>query len=193
MNDELFEPFIDGYSISNFGRVRNDKTDKFRTLQERNKHLGPYKSVNIRGVNYSIHRLVAQHFVINPKPLEYKVVNHKDNDPANNHYLNLEWCTQKMNIGQQLDLGTHTSLWNEDFKQQQNTSNTPAKAHRKKTVNSDLPIGVSERKYVTKGIRYIAKMGNEKCGQVYLGTYDTAEEAYEKVKEWYFEQYGEYP
>ena len=44
-----------------------------------------------------VHRLVALHFVENPKPNEYNVINHKDENPRNNVYTNLEWCTQAYN------------------------------------------------------------------------------------------------
>lgn len=46
---------------------------------------------------YSVHRLVAQHFVLNPKPEEYNVVNHKDYNTRNNSAENLEWCTPAYN------------------------------------------------------------------------------------------------
>jgi hypothetical protein len=43
-----------------------------------------------------VHRLVGLHFIPNPdgKPK----INHKDGNKLNNHYLNLEWCTQLENI-----------------------------------------------------------------------------------------------
>lgn len=43
-------------------------------------------------------RLVAQAWVPNPNPKEYDTVCHKDNNPMNNHYTNLYWGTQSMNI-----------------------------------------------------------------------------------------------
>lgn len=45
---------------------------------------------------YSVHRLVALHFVPNPDCLP--VVDHIDNGIYNNHYSNLQWCTQQQNI-----------------------------------------------------------------------------------------------
>lgn len=38
-----------------------------------------------------VHRLVAQAFIPNPK--NYPIINHKDENPSNNHINNLEWCT----------------------------------------------------------------------------------------------------
>lgn len=43
-----------------------------------------------------IHRLVALHFIPNPRNLN--IVNHIDNNPLNNVASNLEWCTNKENI-----------------------------------------------------------------------------------------------
>lgn len=47
--------------------------------------------INGKGVTRSVHRLVALAFVPNPNNLPQ--VNHKDGDTNNNHYSNLEWCT----------------------------------------------------------------------------------------------------
>lgn len=49
-----------------------------------------------KGRSYSVHRLVAEAFIPNPDNLPE--VNHKDEDPANNHVDNLEWCTRQYNI-----------------------------------------------------------------------------------------------
>lgn len=47
---------------------------------------------------YYIHRIVAEAFVPNPDPANRTQVNHKDNNPKNNHYTNLEWVTQQQNL-----------------------------------------------------------------------------------------------
>jgi hypothetical protein len=43
----------------------------------------------------TIHRLVATAFI--PNPSELPCINHKDENPINNHVDNLEWCTHKYN------------------------------------------------------------------------------------------------
>lgn len=44
---------------------------------------------------HRIHRLVAEAFIPNPDNLP--IVNHLDEQPWNNDYRNLEWCTTKHN------------------------------------------------------------------------------------------------
>lgn len=55
----------------------------------------PCLSINNAPSKY-IHRLVAMYYVANPEDLN--IVNHMDNNPMNNHYTNLEWCTHRHNI-----------------------------------------------------------------------------------------------
>ncbi|WP_010497735.1 NUMOD4 domain-containing protein [Paenibacillus elgii] len=83
------------YSVSNFGRVRNDMTGRILKKQLK-KH--EYEIVDLSGKQYKVHRLVAKLFVANPKPEEYDAVNHIDLDKTNNHYTNLEWCDHDYNI-----------------------------------------------------------------------------------------------
>lgn len=50
-----------------------------------------------------VHRLVAKTFL--PNPSKFRIVNHKDANPANNAVSNLEWCSQKYNIAESRKLG----------------------------------------------------------------------------------------
>jgi hypothetical protein len=55
---------------------------------------------------FSIHRLLAIHFIPNPNNLPQ--VNHKDGNKLNNSIDNLEWCTQSHNIQHAYDTGLKT-------------------------------------------------------------------------------------
>ncbi|RXZ77936.1 hypothetical protein EBB07_28150 [Paenibacillaceae bacterium] len=83
------------YSVSNFGRAKNNSTG--RVLKNQLK-IHEYEIVNLSNKQYKIHRLVAKLFVHNPDPDKYDVVNHIDRNKTNNHYANLEWCDQSYNM-----------------------------------------------------------------------------------------------
>lgn len=65
----------------------------------------PYVSLwkENKGKTFSVHRLVAEHFI--PNPDNKPNVNHKDSDRTNFCVTNLEWCTQKENIQHGYDHG----------------------------------------------------------------------------------------
>ena len=105
------------YEVSNLGNVRSlaHTTEIVRNGTKMNmphpsKILKPqkrqhgYLSVclygrggNARGFKQvSVHRLVAEAFIPNPRNCEE--VNHIDEDKQNNRADNLEWCTRKENI-----------------------------------------------------------------------------------------------
>ena len=69
-------------------RIMKQKTDK-----------DGYKSVtltrNAHDRSFRVHRLVAMAFI--PNPHNYPVINHKDENPANNEMSNLEWCSISYN------------------------------------------------------------------------------------------------
>lgn len=97
------------YEVSNYGKVRS--LDRFVPDNKNGKHLkgqlikaflgnigyygvGLFK--NSSGRRFLVHRLVGVHFIENPRNLPF--INHIDCDQLNNHYSNLEWCTNKENI-----------------------------------------------------------------------------------------------
>ena len=84
------------YLVSNYGRVKNAITGKFKT-QSDNGH-GYLKVIlykNNKGKNEYVHRLVALAFI--PNPENKTTVNHLDEDKQNNYVGNLEWATQSEN------------------------------------------------------------------------------------------------
>lgn len=89
---------VDGfpnYSVSNLGRVRNDKSGK----QLKPYNMLGYTQVTLRhggmSVKHTIHRLVAKAFIPNPEGKPQ--VNHIDGIRSNNCVDNLEWCTSHEN------------------------------------------------------------------------------------------------
>lgn len=81
------------YSVSNYGRVRNDLTCK---ILKQNLNSSGYYRVSLKRKHLFVHRLVAIAFIDNPN--NYPVVNHLDEDKTNNSVSNLEWCTQSHNV-----------------------------------------------------------------------------------------------
>lgn len=94
------------YQISNLGRVKSlGRRGKGCSLEDRilksmiNKdgyHLVNLKDTNHVAKWFTIHRLVALHFI--PNPNDYKEINHKDEIKGNNIVTNLEWCTRDYNV-----------------------------------------------------------------------------------------------
>ena len=89
------------YQVSNKGRVKslgNNKTKKEKILSlkpSNNGYIRVYLCKNGKQKPFSVHRLVAQAFLLNPNNLP--VVNHKDENKLNNNVENLEWCTVAYN------------------------------------------------------------------------------------------------
>lgn len=80
----------DNYSVSNFGNIRNDKTNKILKpyLYKGYYQVELYKN-SIRK-HFNIHRLVGLHFL--DKIEEKETIDHIDRNPSNNHIDNLRYA-----------------------------------------------------------------------------------------------------
>ena len=84
---------FENYSISNEGRIRNDKTGTIRKPQN---YTNGYFSVRLNRKNLLIHRLVAKAFIENPE--RKPVVDHINGDRKDNRVENLRWVTTAENL-----------------------------------------------------------------------------------------------
>lgn len=87
-----------------------------KSWKERKYHINENKrshrkslQISIKGKVYNVSRLVALAYI--PNPHNYPYVCHKDNNPLNNHYKNLYWGTQQMNMQQAANEGRMPQLW----------------------------------------------------------------------------------
>ena len=98
--EEIFrdiEGFENLYQISNYGRVYSLISGKFlKTCKDKDNYRQITLHKNGKQKTYLVHRLVAQAFIPNPSNLPQ--INHKDENPSNNHLENLEWCDAKYNV-----------------------------------------------------------------------------------------------
>lgn len=96
------------YQVSNTGRVKSlsrrviharskslKRNEKILSFQTAGKYLTVSLCKNSIITRILVHRLVAQTFIPNPDNKQF--VNHKDGNPCNNHFDNLEWCTASEN------------------------------------------------------------------------------------------------
>lgn len=93
---KLIEKLNNYYAVSTLGRImsmRDRRIMKLSTKKDGYKLL--IASINGKKIGLHVHRLVAEAFI--PNPLNLPVVNHKDENPANNNVSNLEWCTWQYN------------------------------------------------------------------------------------------------
>lgn len=112
--NEEWKPINDypNYMISNLGRVKSVErtcTTKNRwgeiervvnekilkTTSGKDGYIKVVLCKNSKAKTFLVHRLVATHFIPNPENLP--CVNHRDENPSNPTYTNLEWCSHKYN------------------------------------------------------------------------------------------------
>ena len=92
------------YEVSDWGNVRslNYRRNGEARLLKPIKNTGGYLLVGLykdkKMKQKQVHRLVAEAFVTNQKPDEYKEINHKSECPMLNFACVLEWCDRKYNL-----------------------------------------------------------------------------------------------
>lgn len=85
------------YSVSDDGRVRNNKTGKILSpCADTNGYLSVGLYRDGKRSTKRIHRLVAEAFI--PNPLNLHDINHRDGNKSNNDKSNLEYCTRSYNM-----------------------------------------------------------------------------------------------
>lgn len=87
---EIFE--FPGYSVSSWGRVRNDYTGRVLTML-RNQHGVTHVGLTKGGVQYkrSVPKLVAERFLRHITLDDFNTPIHLDGDRSNNQATNLAW------------------------------------------------------------------------------------------------------
>jgi len=122
------------YQVSNLGNVRslrfrNQNFSKDLTQKINNKG---YKVVNLTDNSKNkpalVHRLVAMAFVDNPN--NYPIVNHKDENPQNNHADNLEWCTYSYNTSYSMNIHPERKRINADNLEKYSPRNKKGVPHK---------------------------------------------------------------
>lgn len=100
--NDVIHDYTGKYQVSNLGRIRSlnfNRSSEVKILKPSLSNTG-YYTVGLckdgKHEVFTIHRLVANAFIPNIDNLP--LVNHKDENPLNNHVDNLEWCTVKYNI-----------------------------------------------------------------------------------------------
>ena len=116
-----------------------------------------------------VHRIVAFNFI--PNPNNYKLINHKDEDPSNNNASNLEWCDATYNntynnlhIKNGLRIKGRTAY----------NKNTTSNKYKDKEILMIDKEGRILNVFDTMGLAsdYISDLYNEKRSIVYKRIYD---------------------
>jgi len=98
------------YYVNLKGEIRSYnsklKTIKLRKPEKLKNGYHRYRILDKRTLG---HRIVAEVY-LKKESKKNKVVNHKDGNRSNNSVSNLEWCTDRFNILDSVDKGTHNKV-----------------------------------------------------------------------------------
>ena len=108
IDGEVWKPSIEGFEISNYGRLKQLKSFKSSPrhksgvwvdkpyIRQPSVNNSGYKIITIKGKIYLIHRLVASAFI--PNPDNFSDVDHINGDKFNNCADNLRWMSHGDNM-----------------------------------------------------------------------------------------------
>lgn len=106
-----------------FGRLQHYEENIMSSSVASNGYLMVSLQVEKVKESFTVHRLVALHFV--PNPHNYNIVNHLDGNKLNCAANNLEWGTHSTNLQHAYDTGLRVGAW---------TGKTGRNHHRTKTL-----------------------------------------------------------
>lgn len=171
------------YQVSNEGRVKSLDYHRqgFEKVLKPNTHVRGYKRVGLsdgKGIItlYFVHRLVAKAFI--PNPNNYPMINHKDENPANNNVENLEWCTAQYNNtynDRHLKCASKIGETHKGFKLSEETKKKMSEARKGKPCwwNKGKPSW-NKGKHLSEEVKRklsIARMGKEPWNKGLKGTH----------------------
>ena len=142
----------DLYAVSDEGEVFSKTTKR---IMKQFKNNSGYLCLHIKGKAKTVHRIVAEAFVPIPKTDEKLEVNHINYDKTDNRAVNLEWLTHAENCAH-----------SESRRRTLLKKRTPRTSTGERNVQI-LPSGRFRAHYTKQG------------KNVYIGVYDTIEEAAE--------------
>ncbi len=107
---------LERYQVSNLGRVKSPiKGGKI--MSGHRMHDKGYPIIRLTNTDkvektFFVHRLIALTFI--PNPNKYPQINHIDCNKQNNNVINLEWCTNEMNVKHAIESGITWGLKGEE-------------------------------------------------------------------------------
>lgn len=101
-------PGYDCYSVTECGKIKSNVRDILLSQYLFNGYLIVDTFRGSLTETLPVHRAVALAWIENPEPDKFKIVNHLDGDPINNHKSNLEWTDYSGNNYHAVNNGLRT-------------------------------------------------------------------------------------